>query len=255
METNLGTNLTSFAPFLLGVLRGVQPDSEAPLTTADIILDTHLDQTVAAQLLDPPDPGAGNTLLHQAGVDLDLGSAGIIPLASVQSTGAGIDFSPLAEAAERPGLRLHRRVHQRQRRECLPAPHLQRRLAGNHARTLLAVPDPARPAQRRRSLYRHLQLVDRRRPATEPLAALGIDDSSRADGTDISWSAIMPGTQRSIALPAVVQAQLLSGDTVAWTLTGSYAPGFDFNFWTYADLGGTGWISYAYGFNQFTVSP
>jgi hypothetical protein len=78
-------------------------------------------------------------------------------------------------------------------------------------------------------------------------------DATLADKSSVSWAAVLPGDARSIELPASVRAQLPSGTTAAWTLTGSYAPGFVFDYWSYYDLGGTGWITYAYGFNQFTV--
>src|SRR4051812_13774954 len=77
------TNPPAFIPILLGVIRGVQPDPAKPKTDADIILDTHLDQTVNVTVLDPPSVSGA----HDAYVSLDLGQAGAIPLGHVtQST-------------------------------------------------------------------------------------------------------------------------------------------------------------------------
>ncbi len=252
VETTTGTDLYTFAPFLLGVLRGVQPNPHAPVTNADIILDTHLDQTVTAQVLSPPDPGAGNTLLHQAAVDLDLGSAGIIPLSSTQTTASSFDFTALP-AAEGQGFVFIDEVTNGMATSIylrrifsdvgqgvtlgpyLPFPLLQAPVAGG----------PAFDGTFRWTMSEGL---------APNLIQLRLDNAL-PDGTDINWTVVLPGTVRAVTIPDAVRAQLLAGSTANWTVTCSYAPGFNFDFWNYNDLYSTGWITYAYGFGQFTVPP
>ncbi len=251
VETTLGANLYSFAPFLLGVLRAVQPDPDTPVTDADIILDTHLDQTVEASFVALPDPGAGNTLVHQAAVDLDLGSGGIIPLDSESSSGGSIDFTALP-AAEGQGFVFIdecsngsaesvylRRIFADISQGVTLGPYLPF--------PLLAAPLNQGPAFD--GTFSWTIDANGLQPNLQQLQA----SASLPDGTTVSWTAVLPGTARSASMPQVVQAQLPVGGTVAWTVTASYAPGFNFDFWTWGDLGGTGWITYSYDFNQFTV--
>jgi hypothetical protein len=251
VETNLGQNLTSFKPFLLGVVRAVQPDPNNPVTNADIILDTHLDQTVVATLVSPPDPGPGNTLQHLAAVDLDLGSAGLIPLSSSTSTGnATVEFTSLPSAEGQGFIFIDavsngsaesvylRRVFSDVSSGVMLGPYLPF--------PLLIAPVNHGPAFD--GLF-SWSISDGLQPNLQQLRL----DATLADKSSVSWAAVLPGDARSIELPASVRAQLPSGTVAAWTLTGSYAPGFVFDYWTYYDLGGTGWITYAYGFNQFTV--
>jgi len=250
VESTVGTDLTTFDPFLLGVLEGVQPNPDAPVTDADIILDTHLDQTVTAQFVSPPDPGPDNTLLHQAAVDLDLGTAGIIPLSSAQTTATSIDFTALP-AAEGQGFVFIDEVTN----GAAESVYL-RRIFGDLSQGVtlgpyLPFPLPQSPVQGGAAFDGTFtwQIGDGLQPNLIQLRA----DATLVDGTDIDWTVVLPGTARSVAMPGVVSAQIPSGTTVAWTVTSSYAPGFNFDFWTYGDLDGTGWITYAYGFSQYTA--
>src|SRR5204862_6192144 len=91
------TSPVKFTPLLLGVLRGVRPTPARAITDADIILDTHLDQSVDVTVLDPPTVLGG----HDAFVSLDLGQAGAIPLGrALQNTDAfHLRFTHLPTAA------------------------------------------------------------------------------------------------------------------------------------------------------------
>src|SRR5256885_16950060 len=73
---------------LPGVLRGVRPNPDKPITNADIILDTHLDQEVQVTIDSPPAVSGG----HDAFVDLDLGAAGAIPLDRVTENSDAFHF-------------------------------------------------------------------------------------------------------------------------------------------------------------------
>src|SRR5262249_15822705 len=76
-----------------------------------------------------------------------------------------------------------------------------------------------------------------------------------ADGTptvNTSWSVLLPGSSRQMAMPAPVKARLQSG-THQFTITDSLSPNFDFHHWTDADLGPGGWPAYSYAGGSFTV--
>jgi hypothetical protein len=76
-----------------------------------------------------------------------------------------------------------------------------------------------------------------------------------SDGTatqDTSWSVLLPGTARQMAMPLPVRARLASGQH-QFSLVSSVAPGFDFAHWNDADLFSGGWTAYAYADGSFTI--
>jgi hypothetical protein len=76
----------------------------------------------------------------------------------------------------------------------------------------------------------------------------------RLDGSSFSWSVVLPGDARSVVVPASIRDRIKPGAQYSWTLTASLAPGFDYTYWSYYDLYGGAWTSYAYGSAQFTVA-
>ena len=249
VEENLGQNLTSFTPILLGVLRGVQPDPTRPLTTADLILDTHLDRQTVATCSGLPQPSAGNQLLHEAGVLLDLGNSGFVPLSNVRdAAGPQLTFPRLPQAAGQGFVFVDEIVSGRS-----VTVYLRRIfgdvLAGITLGPYLPFPNVQAP------------------PDLAPLPA-GFDGTFswsqppglapnllqlRLNGGDLGWTVVMSGDTRQVKLPAGLLAKLTAGTTFSWTLTASSSPGFDFTYWSYYDLYGGSWTSYAYTSAQFTV--
>jgi hypothetical protein len=249
VEETLGQNLTRFTPLLLGVHRAVQANPDKPVTDADLILDTHLDQQATATFTGLPAPPPGQTLSHQAGVSLDLGSAGLVPLPGVSgATGPQLVFSHLPLASGQ-GLVFIDEVQSGR-----SVSVYLRRVFGDVLGGLLLGPFLGGPA-----------VVA---PADgQPLPA-GFDGLFRwtlpdgqapnllqlqLSGDGLHWSAVMPGDTTQVALPDAVRSQLSSGKTYSWTLTGSFAPGFDFTYWVTSDLYGSSWTAYAYTSASFTV--
>ena len=249
VEETLGQNLTSFTPILLGVLRGVQADPARPLSNADIVLDTHLDQTVVATCTGLPTPSAGNTLLHEAGVLLDLGSSGFVPLSNVRdAAGPQLIFPQLPQAAGQGFVFVD---------EVVSGPSVTvylRRIFGDvfGGVTLgpyLPFPNVTAPPD----LVPLPAGFDGTFSWTQPAGLSPNLLQLHLRGGRIDWSVVMPGDARQVKLPAPLLPLLEAGTTFYWQLTASLSPGFDFTFWSYSDLYGGAWTSYAYTSAQFTV--
>jgi hypothetical protein len=249
VEDNLGPNLTTFTPLLLGVKRDLMPNPDQPITDADLILDTHLDQQATATLIGVPPPVGTNTVVHQAGVVLDLGSSGYVPLSSVTGvTGGQITFPRLPASAGQGFVFIDQVVSG-------PAVSIYLRrifgdvLGGFLLGPYLPFPVPQSPPDLgtlpadfdwtfRWSLNGNL---------APNLLQL------RLDGNGFSWSVVLPGDARSVVLPESLRDRVRTGKAFNWQLTASLAPGFDYTYWSYYDLYGGAWTAYAYGSAQFQV--
>ena len=237
----------TFAPVLLGVLRGFQPVPETNTTNADIILDTHLDQSVQVTIDSPPSVLGG----HDAFVSLDLGPAGAIPLDRVtenadpshftfhnlpQASGQGFVFVDQYGAFQNGAVTPPVTVYLRRVFDDLSA--------GVTLGPLLALPvvTQAGPAGFAWTLGPS---------ALQPnLQQLRVGDGTQLQ--DTSWRVLMPGDARQMALPDPVRQRLLTG-AHPYTLTLSVSPAFDFAHWTDEDLGSGSWTAYAYTIGSFTA--
>jgi hypothetical protein len=225
----------------------VRPDPNNPVANADVILDTHLDQEVAVTVASPPATSGG----HDAFVDLDLGPAGAIPLDRVTENADAYHFTfhhlPLASGqglvfVDQYGKFVNGAV-------TTPVTVYLRRVfddvsAGVTLGPLLPFPvltssgpDAFSWTTSPSALQANLQ-------------QLRISDGTQSQ--DTSWSVLLPGDARQIAMPAPVRARLVSGGH-SITLTTSVAPGFDFARWTDEDLGSGAWTAYSYAVGSFTV--
>jgi len=241
------TAASSFTPLLLGVVRGVRPDPNNPVTNADIILDTHLDQEVLVTVLNPPAVSGG----HDAFVDLDLGSSGAIPLDRVTENDDAFHFRfhhlPLASGQ---GLVFVDQYGAWQSGAVVtPVSVYLRRVfddisAGVTLGPLLPFPVLAQSGPDVISWT----LGDS--PLQPNLMQLRVADGTATQ--DTSWSVLLPGTSRQISMPAPVRARLQSG-THQISITSSVAPGFDFTHWNDEDLSSGSWTAYAYANGSFKL--
>ena len=235
-----------FEPLLLGILRGVQPDPAAPTTSSDITLDTHLDQSVDVTVLAPPGPSIG----HDAAVDLDLGSAGAIPLDRVLegSDATHLHFSHLPAAAGQGFVFVDLAGQWTGSSVAPPVSTYLRRVfsdfsGGVTLGPLLAFPVPAAaPAFDGRLSWTV--------PGSSPLQA----NLQQLRVGDAGWQVILPGDVRAVVMPPELRALLKPG-TYPWSITTSVAPAFDFAHWNYADLYSSAAVAYAYANGSFTVPP
>ena len=241
------TTPPGFEPVLLGILRAVQPNPATPIVNADITLDTHLDQSVDVAVLDPPSTAVG----HDAAIDLDLGSAGVIPLDRVVegSDATHLHFRHLPAAAGQGFVFVDQAGKWNGSAIVPPVSTYLRRVfddlsAGVTLGPLLSFPVPGAP----------LPAFDGQLlwsvPGSSPLQA----NLQQVRVDDVSWQVILPGDARGVAMPPELRALLKPG-AHAWSITTSVAPGFDFAHWNYDDLYSSSWTAYAYASGTFTVPP
>ena len=236
-----------FEPLLLGVLRGVQPDPARPVTAADIILDTHLDQDVDVTVLAPPSVSGG----HDAFVDLDLGPSGAIPLDRVtQNTDPyHLHFRHLPQAAGQGFVFVDQYGRWANGQITTPVSTYLRRIFGDVSGGVTLGPLLPFPVvtQQGPALFAWTTAAS---PLQADLQQLRVQDGTQTQ--DTSWSVLLPGEVRQIAMPDLIRARLQTG-THGFSLVTSVAPGFDFAHWTYDDLSSGSWTAYAYANGSFTV--
>jgi hypothetical protein len=241
------TQPPSFVPLLLGVRRGVQPDPVRPVTDADIILDTHLDQSLDVAVLDPPGAGGG----HDAFVDLDLGQSGAIPLdrALQNSDPYHLRFTHLPQAAGQGFVFVDQYGRWTGSGIATPVTIYLRRVFGDLSAGVTLGPLLPFPVMQPVSngVFSWTLAPSALQPNLEQLAV-----SDSAGKQDTSWSVLLPGTARSIAMPGVLRARLANG-THGFSIVSSVAPSFDFAHWNYADLYSGSWTAYSYADGSFTV--
>jgi hypothetical protein len=241
------TQPSTFEPILLGVRRGVQPDPARPVTDADIILDTHLDQSLDVAVLDPPGAGGG----HDAFVDLDLGQSGAIPLdrALQNSDPYHLRFTHLPRAAGQGFVFVDQYGRWTGSGIATPVTIYLRRVFGDLSGGVTL--GPLLPFPVVQPVSNDVFSWTLAASALQPnLQQLNVSDS--AGNQDTSWAVLLPGPLRSIAMPDVLRARLAKG-THGFSIVSSVAPSFDFAHWNYADLYSGSWTAYSYAAGSFTV--
>ena len=241
------TKPSRFEPLLLGILRGVQPDPARPVTTADIVLDTHLDQSVSVTVLDPPGVAGG----HDAFVDLDLGPSGAIPLDRVtqNSDPYHLQFRHLPAAAGQGFVFVDQYGRWSGGQITTPVSTYLRRVFGDVSGGVTLGPLLPFPVvtQSGPALFAWTTAAS---PLQPDLQQLRVQDGTQTQ--DTSWSVLLPGEVRQIAMPDLVRARLQKG-THGFSLVTSVAPGFDFAHWIWNDLYSGSWTAYAFADGSFTV--
>ncbi|MFN2548939.1 MAG: IPT/TIG domain-containing protein [Myxococcales bacterium] len=241
------TNPSTFTPLLLGVLRGVRPDPAKTIADADIILDTHLDQSVDVTVLDPPSASGG----HDAFLDLDLGQAGAIPLgrALQNSDPFHLHFSHLPVAAGQGFVFVAQYGRWTGNGITTPVTTYLRRVFGDISGGVTIGPLLPFPAMQKTGpdLFSWTTGPSALQPNLQQLRV--------QDGTsqqDTSWSVLLPGDATQIAMPGPVRARLQPG-VHGFSIVTSVAPSFDFAHWTYSDLFSGNWTAYAFADGTFTA--
>ena len=241
------TTPSTFSPILLGVLRGVRPDPAKAITSADIILDTHLDQSVDVTVLDPPGVSGG----HDAFVDLDLGQDGAIPLGRVtQATDPyHLHFANLPEAAGQGFVFVDQYGRWTGTGITTPVSTYLRRVFGDLSGGVTLGPLLPFPALQQ-SGPGTFAWTTAASPLQPNLQQLRVQDGTPQQ--DTSWSVLLPGDVRQIAMPDPIRARLQAGSH-GFSMVTSVAPGFDFAHWTYSDLYSGNWTAYAFADGTFTA--
>ncbi|HEX4382434.1 MAG TPA: hypothetical protein VH083_05780, partial [Myxococcales bacterium] len=237
----------SFTPLLLGILRGVQPNIAKPVTDADIILDTHLDQTVTVNVTGPPNTTGG----HDAFVDLDLGQSGAIPLARVtqNSDPFHLTFTHLPAAAGQGFVFVDEYGSFVNGQVTAPVTTYLRRVFNDLGSGVTLGPLLPFPVLRQTGPD-VISWSLGEGPVQPNLQQLNLGDGTATLNT--SWTVVLPGDARQIALPGPVRTRLQPG-THGFSLTVAVSPGLDFAHWNFTDLGETSWTAFAFSSGSFTV--
>ena len=237
----------SFTPLLLGILRGVQPSITKPVTNADIILDTHLDRTVTVTVLNPPTTTGG----HDAFVDLDLGQSGAIPLARVRqnSDPFHLTFTHLPAAAGQGFVFVDEYGTFVNGQVTAPVTTYLRRVFNDLGSGVTLGPLLPFPVLQQ-SGPDQISWTLGNSPQQPNLQQLIVGDGTATVNT--SWSTVMPGDTRQIALPDKVRSRLQPG-THGFSLTVAVSPSLDFAHWNFTDLGETSWTAFAFTSGSFVV--
>jgi hypothetical protein len=237
----------SFTPLLLGVLRGVRPNPAKAITSADIILDTHLDRSVDVTVLDPPSVSGG----HDAFIDLDLGQAGAIPLGRMtqNSDPYHLRFAHLPQAAGQGFVFVDQYGRWTGNGITTPVSTYLRRVFGDLDGGVTLGPLLPFPVMQQSGpdLFSWTTAAS---PLQPNLQQIRVQDGTAQQ--DTSWSVLLPGDVRQIAMPAPVRARLQPG-THGFSMVTSVSPSFDFAHWTYSDLYSGNWTAYAFADGSFSV--
>jgi hypothetical protein len=274
------TTPPTFTPYLLGVLRAITVTPGTPVTNANIILSTHLDQTAPITLsntLSPPAPLPGVTDPNPVNYDtyayLDLGQDGILPLGDLDGTtatetlgglppvsGDGVLFLTQAFQPPASGQTPFSDPSQRE-----PASFFFRNVSGDFTTGVPMGPllsfanftHPAFGGQLDGTFT--WAFADPTAPAPD-LSQLNLywttEDATtgtQTAGLTQLWQIVVPGTQTSVTIPpaqlsAMLQALPASSSTsltvVEWELETSTEPRFDYDYWSYSELSVLTWTGF-----------
>ncbi|WP_164019822.1 IPT/TIG domain-containing protein [Pyxidicoccus trucidator] len=248
-----------FEPYLLGVRRGIAASATRVAEGHDVVLDMHLD--VAAPLtVDGPVIVAGQPALHQVYAWLDLGAEGLVPhphnwgtgtrfFSLIEGTGPLLTFPglPRLDGASLLFLDLLRGS------TTYPQSLLYHRQPGDPGDgvtlgPMLPLPVFTEPASGSRfsgavawSLGATASVSDVQQLT---LVALGA-------GTGIRWTAILPGGETRVTLPApaleVLRAGLPEDTRLRAELSMARVPRFEYSQWTLETLSPAAWTAYVLG--------
>ncbi|HZI10286.1 MAG TPA: IPT/TIG domain-containing protein [Myxococcus sp.] len=246
-----------FEPYLLGVRRSIAASSTRTTEGQDVVLDMHLDVT-APLTVDGPITVAGAPALHQVYVWLDLGAEGLVPhphnwgtgtrfFTTVEGPGPRLDFPglPRVDGASLLFLDLLRGSASH------PQGVLYHRQPGAPGAGVTLGPMPPLPVFTepvRDGRFTGTVAWNSSTPTSVPdvqQLTLG------ARGAGVRWTAILPGTQTRVTLPAsaleVLRAGLPEGTRLQADLSSARVPRFEYSQWTQDTLSAAAWTAYALG--------
>ncbi len=284
-----GVNPPSFTPLLLGVVRGLHVDPQHPVTGADIILDTHLDQTAPIQTLNTlsapaPLPGETNTnpVHYDTFAYLDLGQDGILPLQDVDATTAAASLASLPPVSGNGVLFLTQAYQPQPPTAAAPTPDASQRApasfffrrvngdftAGVDVGPLLSFVNPVHPpfgGQLDGTFS--WAFADPSAPLPDltmvTLYWLLVDPTTGSQLSPLQqiWQIVVPGSETSVSVPPDELSTLLQSlppstptteTIVAWFIQTARSPRFDYNFWSYEELSELTWTSFT---SAYSLDP
>ncbi|MDY7232310.1 IPT/TIG domain-containing protein [Hyalangium rubrum] len=247
---------TDFAPYLLGIRRGVAASNTRVAEGQDVVLDMHLDVTVPLTVEGPLEV-SGVPALHQVYAWLELGAEGFIPhphnwnagtrlVSSIEGPGPSLSFPhfPRLDGASFLFLDLLRGT------TAYPQSLLYHRQPGALAAGVTLGPmlplatftTPARGERFAGTVAWHEEGA-----APSDVRRLVLSETGPTGGP--RWTVVMPGGQTQVSMPApaleVLRATLPEGAVLRAELTSSRVPRFQYDQWTYDALSPAAWTAYA----------
>ncbi len=238
----------------MGIKRGVTADADKPAVNQDILLDMHLDQEVPITIDNPlSDPATGQPAINEVYAYLDLGGEGVIPMGRKSDTATRFTFSGFPRLDLDSFIFLNHASAGGQ----IPESYFFRRQFGEPAGGVTIGP--------------MLGMLELTSPSfTAPFFTgeikWNVGSGPQADmhqillmkqtmaGPVTLWTGIAPGSDRFIAIPPPVVADMKSkvgpGEQPFVQLITVRSPRFDYNHWSYGQLSLDSWTSFG-----VTVAP
>jgi hypothetical protein len=237
-----------FTPVLMGIHRGIEVNATHPASNEDIVLDMHLDASAPITLLNPlSDPATGAPARNQVWAYLDLGAEGVVPLGGATGLTPDLLYTGLPELDGSNFIFLGLA----QVGTGLPESIFFRRQPGDVGLGLtmgpllgfctIVTPDALTP-----TFNGTLEWSFGPGPAPD-LTQVQILKITAAGAINL-WTVVLPGDNTQISLPPTVMQGLIDreppGENLEVIITSSRAPRFDYNHWSYGDLGQLNWTAY-----------
>lgn len=234
----LNNDTAEFEPLLMGVRRGVNPTTGGDITSADIVLDMHLNKTVPVTVDNPPvlamARGSSEIFAY-----MDLGLEGVIPLGSAltddEPTHATLEHLP-AVSGENVIFHLWGGLIP----GTVPLTATFRRQAGDITQGVTMGPlmGLTRMVQPTGQFQGTIEWLHEAGPEPE-VAQVQIDEPTLA-GPIPQWHMVVPGSERRITVPPSVLQRLRNkyppGTTLQLTLITAREPRFSYDQWNYTNL-------------------
>ena len=247
----------TLTPYLMGVHRAVNADSQHPQTNVDVLLDMHLDVEVPVHVDGPAyDPLRHAMASTQVYGWLELGAEGVIPLSSVSTTSPDCTLSNMPHVDGEDLFFLVRASLG----DSGPTSYAYRKQLGEVAKgltvgPLLGLPWFTTPALGDTFSGQLAWTLDADPPAD--VARLRVTKVSPATGWSQVWYVILPGDQRALTMPQNLSDDLLAtsapGDIVIVSLSTGREARFDYAYWTYGSL--SSWTSWVELQQTFALLP
>ena len=255
-----------FAPYLMGICRGITTSPDNPAVNQDIVLDMHLDGVTPITIDSPIEiDGPGFPALNSVYAWLDLGAEGFVPnpnnwgtgttgASSVASTLPQLSFPSFPQLDGSNFVFLNYAAGA----GTYPVSYYFRRQPGNLAAGLTIGPMLPTPV------------------FSEPSAALGFDGTISWDvapgptpdihevlilkptmmGTVTLWTMMLPGSETRVVVPQPAVQQMLvteAGNSLFAAVLSSRSPKFDYAQWPYDSLSEVTWSSYTIAVSEAFV--
>ncbi|HEY3446357.1 MAG TPA: IPT/TIG domain-containing protein [Myxococcales bacterium] len=242
-----------FTPYLLGVRRGINADPDRPALSKDIVLDVHLDRTFPVHFEEPALSLMQKKMARTSVYGwLELGAEGVIPLGSVDTEAPDVSFGSMPNL-DGSDLIFLAYAHDS---DSAPTSYVFRKQLGDLTKGLSI--GPMLPLPRIEEPTESFSGTIGWRLDANPEADLARLSVSKIgpSGYASLWSVIMPGAQRSIAMPRNLYEELVAtgeqGDLIIISMSFSRAARFDWAHWSYSSLGTDAWTAWA---NVDTLVP